>query len=612
MSAATNKFVRDDGPIEYTPSSAITEGDVVVLEGTVGGSIIGIATHPIEANQLGQLAVAGTFRLVAASSQTFSIGERLYWDESAEECTTTATGNVRIGTAVEAKASGTTRCLVRVTNGLDDSSGESIYESNLGGSGIASLIRDGDCRCCLIGDSTTAITSQTTFPHGLVDEWKVNWKGLWCLSNGAGFVSGTTPNFAPAGYAAPEANQSVAFYANTDGTSTQSGLVNTSGDIEDVPSLCGWNILPSKWTQYEFTGNAAPGTTSVALSYISRFGDVFNGIPGYYGGDWTDGPIKVGCIFGRPASGSFLSAGVLKFNVQKPVGTFIGGQDDVSASFSGVDPNTPVVVEFTRSGAQMPAAVLPGANERWRSDRLDNQLMTTSCEYYHAVRFNTYFGDASTNETGKSFVSYGHYVERTDITNGFVFTGITRGSKSIANFFIDKGDDAVNGLFHDETLLNHVRLFRANLYVLMFAVNPSHSPYTEWANGGVVYAGKYRSNLEALIARIDAAHVAAGVALPKYLILTPNRNPADATNRPITTYQQWSDEAFALVNANLSRMAVIDHAMWSWNNFTDTEIKVLQPDETTQGLPGTGGVHPNKVGSRAYARFDWALIEAAA
>lgn len=487
------------------------------------------------------------------------------------------------------------------------------YQLGLVDSGIAALIKDGNCRCCLIGDSTVATQAQTTYPNGIVDEWKVNWKGLWCLADGTGWVAGTTNNFAPSGYsAAAEVNQAVGFYSKSSLISTQSGLTVTSGLLDTVPSLCDFNVLPKAWTQFDFTGNANTGNTSAILSYIGRFGSPFDGVPGYYNGDWTDGDIKIGVVFGVPNSGAFPAAGVLAFNTQKPVSTVFGGTTYLSASYSGLTPGDVLVLEVTRTAAQVPAATLPGVDQRYRSDILEQQKQTfTSCAYAHALAINTYVGDTTTDETGKKFVTYGHYIERTDMATGFVLDSITMGGKSIANFFVDKGDDGTNGLFHDESMRNQAAHFQANLYILAFAVNPSHSPYTEWANGGVVYAGKYRENLEALIARIDAAHTAESVALPKYLILTPNRNPEDETNRPITTYQQWSDEAFALVRANLSRMAVIDRAMWTWNNFTNAELCAIQPATTTQGTFTPGGVHPNKNGSRAWARFDWAQIESA-
>ncbi len=112
--ATTNKYVDPGTMIDYTPSSAVAEGDVVVFSGATAGKIIGVATHAIAANVLGQMAIAGIFKLAAKSTDTFAIGEKLYWDATNLYVTVTSSSNTLIGNATEAKASGTTTCKVRL------------------------------------------------------------------------------------------------------------------------------------------------------------------------------------------------------------------------------------------------------------------------------------------------------------------------------------------------------------------------------------------------------------------------------------------------------------------------------------------------------------------
>lgn len=114
MATPTNTYVHPGLTIDYTPGSAVAEGDVVVLSGATAGKIIGVATEAIAANALGQLAVAGVFSLKSKSADTFAAGEKLYWDGTNKECTVTSASNTLIGNAVEAKASGTTVCKVRL------------------------------------------------------------------------------------------------------------------------------------------------------------------------------------------------------------------------------------------------------------------------------------------------------------------------------------------------------------------------------------------------------------------------------------------------------------------------------------------------------------------
>jgi len=81
-----------DGYINYTPSSAVTAGDVVVQ-----GSIVGVADSDIAANKLGALSVEGVYQLAAKSADDLTIGLLVYWDDSEDEVTLTSTSNEIIG-----------------------------------------------------------------------------------------------------------------------------------------------------------------------------------------------------------------------------------------------------------------------------------------------------------------------------------------------------------------------------------------------------------------------------------------------------------------------------------------------------------------------------------
>ncbi|MBI9017364.1 MAG: DUF2190 family protein [Phycisphaerae bacterium] len=73
------KFVHEGKSIDYTPSSAVTAGDVIVL-----GDLIGIAAIDIPADQLGALTVAGVFDLPKAvgASTAIAAGAMVYWDSA--------------------------------------------------------------------------------------------------------------------------------------------------------------------------------------------------------------------------------------------------------------------------------------------------------------------------------------------------------------------------------------------------------------------------------------------------------------------------------------------------------------------------------------------------
>jgi predicted RecA/RadA family phage recombinase len=96
------QFIQAGESIDYTPSSAVIAGQVVVL-----GSMIGVAKTAIAANALGALGVKGIFDVVKANEQQ-ALGAALYWDADGNPyggtagtgcATTTSSGNTFIGFA---------------------------------------------------------------------------------------------------------------------------------------------------------------------------------------------------------------------------------------------------------------------------------------------------------------------------------------------------------------------------------------------------------------------------------------------------------------------------------------------------------------------------------
>lgn len=101
-------FVQDGASIDYTPGAAVPAGEVVVQ-----GELVGVAKFPIAANALGSLSVEGVFDF-AKGAGAISAGALVYWDDTNNVATTTATGNKLIGKVVTAAASGATTVRVRM------------------------------------------------------------------------------------------------------------------------------------------------------------------------------------------------------------------------------------------------------------------------------------------------------------------------------------------------------------------------------------------------------------------------------------------------------------------------------------------------------------------
>lgn len=87
-------LIHDDSSVDYTPSSAVTAGDVIVQ-----GTLVGVAHTAIAADTLGSLGVVGVYAFPKAilSTSAIAAGAKVYWDSSAEVVTETVGSNVYVG-----------------------------------------------------------------------------------------------------------------------------------------------------------------------------------------------------------------------------------------------------------------------------------------------------------------------------------------------------------------------------------------------------------------------------------------------------------------------------------------------------------------------------------
>lgn len=89
--------------------------EVVSGSGALVGSLFGVAQAGAAIGALAQLAVTGVFTLAKATGAAWTVGARIYWDDAAKNCTTTASTNKLIGVATAAAASGDTTGNVRLS-----------------------------------------------------------------------------------------------------------------------------------------------------------------------------------------------------------------------------------------------------------------------------------------------------------------------------------------------------------------------------------------------------------------------------------------------------------------------------------------------------------------
>lgn len=105
------KYYQKGDSVDYTPTSAVNAGDVVVQ-----GNLVGVAKLDIAAETLGSLAVEGVFEC-AKAAETVSTGDVMYYDAANQVVTkTVGTGDDALttvfGVAIEdAEESDETVCV---------------------------------------------------------------------------------------------------------------------------------------------------------------------------------------------------------------------------------------------------------------------------------------------------------------------------------------------------------------------------------------------------------------------------------------------------------------------------------------------------------------------
>lgn len=102
------RFVYNGETVNYKASKDLAYGEVVSLE-----KRIGIAAAPIKNGEYGTVNITGVYELKAASSETFEIGDVVYFKEDGVSKTNGSSEPVA-GIVVAKKGSGTATALVKI------------------------------------------------------------------------------------------------------------------------------------------------------------------------------------------------------------------------------------------------------------------------------------------------------------------------------------------------------------------------------------------------------------------------------------------------------------------------------------------------------------------
>lgn len=108
-------YIQPGNSISWTNEDVTGAADVASGDGVVAGSIFGVAKVDIPVGESGELDLVGVFSLAKVSAQAWTYGQRVYFDASTGEATTTASSNKLIGVAVEAAANPSATGKVRLS-----------------------------------------------------------------------------------------------------------------------------------------------------------------------------------------------------------------------------------------------------------------------------------------------------------------------------------------------------------------------------------------------------------------------------------------------------------------------------------------------------------------
>lgn len=102
-------YVQPGNTITLTAPYAVSSGD-----GLLVGSIFRIASADAALNDPVETALSGVFDITKVGSQAWTVGAKVYWDDTNKRTTSVATSNTLIGVATEAVAGGAGDTIGRV------------------------------------------------------------------------------------------------------------------------------------------------------------------------------------------------------------------------------------------------------------------------------------------------------------------------------------------------------------------------------------------------------------------------------------------------------------------------------------------------------------------
>lgn len=88
--------------------------DVASGDGCLVGALFGVASTTVVSGKDVAIDTGGVYAIKKTAAQTFTVGAKVYWDNTAKSVTGVSSGNTLIGVAIKAAAGGDATAAVRL------------------------------------------------------------------------------------------------------------------------------------------------------------------------------------------------------------------------------------------------------------------------------------------------------------------------------------------------------------------------------------------------------------------------------------------------------------------------------------------------------------------
>lgn len=89
-------YIQEGDTLTLTAPYAVASGG-----GLLVGALFAVALVSLSSGTSGSCATEGVFELAKNSAEAWTVGQKIYWDNTNKVCTTTVTSNTLIGCATE-------------------------------------------------------------------------------------------------------------------------------------------------------------------------------------------------------------------------------------------------------------------------------------------------------------------------------------------------------------------------------------------------------------------------------------------------------------------------------------------------------------------------------